>query len=131
MPIRSGLFTKDLTALSRGMKREMTLLAKWLIEDFDDPSNRQISMIILTIPLVISCLRYGLQVAENIEKGKPTDASWDHYHSALGRIDRTFVSIGYKKNTIKKVMDLASYLQEKYPEHTAKDKEVKVDAGEQ
>lgn len=115
MPIRSTLFVRDLTArLPRGTKRQMSLLAKWLIEDIPDPSNRQITAIILTVPLIIGCLRYGLQVVESIENREPFNASWNHYHSALGRVERCLSSIGFKKNTLKKIPSLEEYLRSNY-----------------
>lgn len=94
--------------VDRKTKRLLNELINALMEDLNDPSNREKALIILTAPLIISCYRYGLSLLTDENTGSRL-----HYLAELGTIQRNLGAVGFKKMKDRKIIDLQSYLKSK------------------
>ena len=108
-PLSHGLWARDITKrIPRSTKQHFYRFINALIEDLPDLSNREKTLIVLTIPLIISCNRYGLQLLAGEDLG-----SRDFYLAELATIRRNLAAIGLKKGTLKKILNLEDYLGQK------------------
>lgn len=109
LPISHGLWARDITKnIPRNTRRHIRRFIDALLDDIGDPSNREKTLIVLTVPLIISCYRYGLELLTGAPVGSRL-----HYLAEMGRIERNLSAVGLKKRTIQKITNLEDYIQSK------------------
>lgn len=108
-PLSHGLWARDITKrIPKNTKKHLYQFIDSLLEDIDDPSNREKVLIVLTVPLIICCHRYLLQLLAGEDPG-----SRDYLLAAMGRVERNLSAVGIKRRTIKKILDLNDIYDQK------------------